>query len=273
MSRVRSNRVCFTINNYTQTILDNFEAFAEQFKEGSTYENGYFIVGIEEAPNTGTPHLQGYIRIPGDPKKCGIKFWKSTLPGGEQAHFENARGNEDSNKAYCSKDGIYLEAGQFGAETNKWKEIYETAKQNLEEAVALDYEFGLRNYNQLKSIHDGHQMTMTATLEELRDWQKIAISKLLNQGNREILFVVDTEGGKGKSALAKHMITTLNCWACQGKSTFRPSFILRGISPEPPYFKFITTSPAVGDPCTHPCGSASVSSQSDGRQLANFIII
>jgi hypothetical protein len=213
MVRVRSNRVCFTINNYDETTcLEEWSRYIERKGE----EIAYLVIG-EEIGASGTPHLQGFLHLKKDPKSCGINFWKSEIPSGATAHFEPAKGTDEQNMEYCRKDGPYLEAGAPADAVCRWKHIFETAKVDLDAALNMDGEIAIKHYNQLKAINDDYNKPkMVATLPELREWQEVAINKLRNQSERQILFVVDEEGGKGKSVLAKHLMTEEDAWACQG---------------------------------------------------------
>lgn len=213
MSRVRSNRICFTLNNYT----------IEDVERILNYENDerivYMVVG-QEIGESGTPHLQGFIHIKEEPKKCGIKFWKSFFSFSQNAHFENARGSDEDSKAYCTKDGPFWEFGEPGkVGVSRFQEIFEEAKHDLEKAIAMDYEFGIRNINQLRTINTmfgGSKPTFG--FETLRDWQTKAVELLKRQNDRQILFVVDEEGGKGKSTLAKYLMANHNsCYLNGGK--------------------------------------------------------
>lgn len=212
MARLRTNRVCFTLNNYEIDDITKFLNYEPDYIK-------YLVIGQEQGEN-GTPHLQGFVHLDKDPKKCGIKFWKNELPGGHRAHFEAARGTDEQNRQYCTKDGPWIEIGTPQQETNKYKLIIETAKRSIADAMAIDEEIAFKHYHQIKAINqDFNTPTMDNTLTELRPWQVTAIEKLKNQTDRQILFIVDEKGGKGKSALAKHLISCGNTWACQGKLT------------------------------------------------------
>lgn len=209
--RLRSNRVCFTLNNYTLEDLGEVENL-----ENVKSDIKYFVCGIEIGEK-GTPHLQGFIHIDKDPKSCGIKYWKNYFQFGNRAHFESARGTDEQSKEYCTKDGPYIEIGLPSLPGDKFREIYETAKEDLEKAVALDYEFGMKHYNNLRAIHEAAgNKTFEEMNDELFDWQKNALEALESQNNRNILFVVDYKGNKGKSYLAKWILMNKNAWACQG---------------------------------------------------------
>lgn len=212
MARIRSNRVCFTVNNYE---VDYPEQLHEYVKRNEA--NIQFLVVGEEIGAKGTPHLQGFIHLKNNPKECGVKFWRNELPYGPTTHFAAARGTDEQNEEYCTKDGPYFKFGETAVATDKWKKLIDTAMMNLNDCMEIDSELFLRHYHQLKAIHeDNNHPKMAATLERLREWQEKVIAKLKHQSDREILFVVDEEGGKGKSALAKHLMTTYNAWACQG---------------------------------------------------------
>lgn len=214
MSRVRSNRVCFTVNNYETEIYDELDKFIQQ----EQHKIKFMCIG-EEIGKSGTPHLQGFIHIDEQPRNMGIKAWKEYMPAGfTRAHFSNARGTDEQNEKYCSKDGPFITVGKPTNSKDKFQEIFELAKTDVEAAIAIDYEFGIKNYNALQAINRKHyNPQMQCALPELREWQQRVMEKLKNQPERKILFVVDSEGGKGKSVLCKHLLSTENSWACQGK--------------------------------------------------------
>lgn len=56
-------------------------------------------VFAREVGESGTPHLQGYIRFK---KPCRLSWWKNTLP---RLHVEARRGTEQQAWDYCLKDG------------------------------------------------------------------------------------------------------------------------------------------------------------------------
>jgi len=54
-SRVRHIGIVW--NNYPDNHLELLQEFYDKIK------GNYFIVGYEIAPNTGTPHIQGYVQL------------------------------------------------------------------------------------------------------------------------------------------------------------------------------------------------------------------
>lgn len=94
------NRWCFTINNFT--LEPAFHASMD-----------YLVYGIERG-ESGTPHLQGYVRF-----KCrkALATVKSLLDS--RAHLEKAKGDEKSNREYCTKDGNFKEFGTYDEKAGK----------------------------------------------------------------------------------------------------------------------------------------------------------
>ena len=86
---MQSTAFCFTINNYTPHI----EALLQS-------RDGYVVYGYEEAPTTGTKHLQGYMETP-------MRVRVSALGKLYRGHFEVAKGSCYQNFQYCTKSGKY----------------------------------------------------------------------------------------------------------------------------------------------------------------------
>lgn len=89
MARFRS--VCFTINNYSDDELNNLKNNKENFK--------YLVFQQEIGENGGTRHIQGYATS-SNPR--GLASWKSIISA--RAHIEQARGDAESNRRYCTKE-------------------------------------------------------------------------------------------------------------------------------------------------------------------------
>lgn len=222
MSRIRSNRICFTLNNYEESDLDLFLQLKEQDDNGKAKVCGfdvvYCVVG-EEIGEQGTRHLQGFIHLQMDNAKGGIRFWKNAFKFSQAAHYENARGDDAQNQKYCTKEGIFIEMGTPSDSRSTKQRIFEMAKIDLEEAVKIDYDIGIRCYFQLKAINADFKpkKELTHCITELRPWQTEAMERLRNQATRQILFVIDPEGGKGKSELAKYILKNHVAFFSQGK--------------------------------------------------------
>lgn len=219
MSRVRSNRVCFTWNNYDEDELDDLEAKLKSLEQLGQLQ--YSILG-REIGESGTPHIQGYVHLRKEyhpSQTCGLQFWKNLLPGGKRMHFENARGKDSHQYIYCTKEGPFIEFGTI-KDTEKGQDFagaIEAAKQDMDICEKEYPELYLKYHFQLEKIHQKAQnQKPESNITELRSWQHQVIDLLKKQNDRQILFVVDEEGGKGKSTLCKHLLQNENTWACQG---------------------------------------------------------
>jgi len=104
-------RWVFTVNNYTDEDVNTLKkVFTDELCV-------YAIVGKEKGEKNDTPHLQGFVHFR---RKMRLGILKKTVS--LTAHFEYARGSDEENQKYCSKDGnIVLEIGQPAAKigTNK----------------------------------------------------------------------------------------------------------------------------------------------------------
>ncbi|AGI95802.1 replication-associated protein [Starling circovirus] len=86
-----AKRWCFTLNNPTEEEIAAVKAWQHS-------EYHYAIVGKEKGEQ-GTPHLQGFIHLK---KKVRLTSLKKVL---QRAHWEKARGSDEDNEKYCSKEG------------------------------------------------------------------------------------------------------------------------------------------------------------------------
>lgn len=113
----------FTLNNYTeeevQSLLQPNEAVA------------YICFGKETAPDTGTPHLQGYIYLH-NPR--GLKGVKKII--GSRAHLEPAQGTPEQNVKYCSKGGDFYSLGDIPKQ-GKRTDISHVRDMVLKEGVSM----------------------------------------------------------------------------------------------------------------------------------------
>lgn len=216
---VRSNRVCFTLNFKGATTWDAKCCEEVQASLSAFHQAGklrFAIVGKEVAPNTGTPHLQGYIgllptALPASQGTVGA--WKTLFPFLARAHLETAHGTDSQNKEYCSKTGEIL--CELGAPQVK-RTLAEFSTLPLLEQLSEDPEMALKSRFQLDSI--SKKLKLSTLMEKvearhralfvappLRSWQQALLSRLSTQDARQIFFVVDAAGGIGKSHLARYM--------------------------------------------------------------------
>lgn len=148
------------------------------------------------------------------------------MPGLARAHFETAKGSDDDQERYCSKDGRFATWGKKGAnQKTDYEEVFDLVKEDLWRAVETYPRMAIKHYGSLRGISDLHCLQSSRNDQQqrfercdLRPWQREALDLLVGQGDRQILFCVDGRGNSGKSWLAKYILFTMDAWGCQGGS-------------------------------------------------------
>lgn len=114
---------CFTVFNPTPAVVERVQ--------GLQFQAVRLVVGREKCPETGTPHLQGYIRFEKSHRFAAVK---KLLPDG--AHIEPRKGRESQASAYCRKDGdvlvdhgVDLDRGKDGAKRTRDEELSEVIEE------------------------------------------------------------------------------------------------------------------------------------------------
>lgn len=96
---MESHNWCYTANNYSLTLLGQLYGLYEN--EYCTYH----VMGFELAPETGTPHIQGYFNTKSSKT---FKVLHNKFPS---IHLEMMRGTPQEASIYCKKGGDYIEQG------------------------------------------------------------------------------------------------------------------------------------------------------------------
>jgi len=199
---------CITINNYNDTTITKVKTLV-QIKYG--------IFGEEVAPTTGTKHLQGYVSWTSKTRATTVaNAFKKLL--GVRPHVVAARGTPIQNKTYCSKEGKVTEWGTMpeasGARTDI-AAMYEAVAQGTDEydiATAMPethakYYKAADRYRKLCSTKKGlASLKEEMALSQPIRWQMEVLDLLKYQGTRQVLWVVDLDGNKGKTWLAKWLM-------------------------------------------------------------------
>lgn len=94
---------CFTLNNYTKKDEDDLQNVITGFAR-------YIVYGREVAPDTGTPHLQGYVYFHNQRQRKAVA---RLLP---RARLDVANGTATQNRKYCTKEEDFFEHGDMPIE-------------------------------------------------------------------------------------------------------------------------------------------------------------
>jgi len=98
----KSARWCFTVNNPGEWRPTYADATMS-----------YLVWEIEHGAN-GTEHVQGYVRFK---TRKMLETAKALIS--DRAHMEVAKGNEQQNRDYCTKEGVFTEMGTFDSDAGK----------------------------------------------------------------------------------------------------------------------------------------------------------
>lgn len=211
MDNMRGHNWCFTYNNWTGEDVKKIECL---HAEGHAR---YVVFGYERAPTTGTPHLQGYVSFN---KQLRIAQVKELI--GARAHCELARGTPEQNRAYCTKDdGPFWESGELPAAQGSPKSKIEQFVEWVEKFCMengrgpREHEYGIefpqlfvQYRNNLAALVEMHSPTPDIQDGVLKDWQIDLLTKLmLDADDRTIVFMVDPQGGAGKTWFQRYMIS------------------------------------------------------------------
>lgn len=201
----------FTLNNYTQD---------EQAHLRSLYMPGgpiYLVFGRETA-STGTPHLQGFVSF-GTRKRLGQV--KAAIS--DRIYAAPARGTPTQAAEYCKKEGDFEEFGtpppNKGHRSDidhfkSWVMEYhaDTGDRPSECEVAIEHSaLWLRYPERLMSLLDMLLPPPILVDGALNPWQD-ELWREIDAGafdDRKIKFIVDREGGKGKSWFCRYVISKM----------------------------------------------------------------
>ena len=192
------------------------------------------VIGYEQAA---TRHLQGYVEFDRSMRLSNVR---KVLP---QAHWEGAKGDSLSNYNYCIKEGRFDAIGSFDAEKSGC-----TATQNkvltppliirglLCKKTSLQVKLS-KAYADKSQYYDRMSQTISALKERhenfhewkgkfLYRWQHQVLQLVLEQNDREILWICDREGNKGKTFLAHYLFHLYNYQLFDGILSTRDTGIL-----------------------------------------------
>ena len=204
------SRWVFTLNNYP--VGYDFKSHLSK----ADFRVRRAVFGYEVGA-AGTRHLQGYVEFERSQRLCNVR---RIFP---LAHWEPATGDSVSNFLYCSKDGEYETVGCFEAEQQGY---CLTAPKALSVPLVLRGLLCPRTSTQVKvsKMYADKQLyfdKMTDILSNLRQrhdsfsswkekflytWQYNILKDVLRQDDRQILWVCDPVGNRGKTFLAQYLL-------------------------------------------------------------------
>lgn len=212
---MQGKRWTVTINNYTDDDVQQIKSFC-------TERNCQYAIFGKEIGEKGTLHLQGFVHLH---KRLRLNTIKQKMC--KTGHYELARGSDEQNKEYCSKDGdLLLEVGTPAPKSGT-NQSFVTASEITEKVVAGDSIGKLITENeQYKAAYFKHSRAIHDTIDEMKQhchatdryddmlnlnlifypWQVELYYMLTNEQPRErlIYWYVDYKGSAGKSTFVDY---------------------------------------------------------------------
>lgn len=216
--RHRAKRWCFTWNNYTQ---EDEQQLHDRCNGQHADWFSYIIYGREQAPNTGTKHLQGYVifTTPASLNQAKERLTGSSTHG---IHLEVARGSPEQNREYCSKGGDFTDFGILPAVTQgrrsdlerffEWTDefIADNGRAPTTPEVARIFPAMVVKHSRLMDVVRLRTSRRLFAVEpEPKQWQQRLSNALEGPADdRKIIFVIDPAGALGKSWFCRWFIDT-----------------------------------------------------------------
>jgi len=214
----RSRNFCITYNNYEENTLDIFK----------TLECVKYAIFGKEMGESGTPHLQGYVQLK---NAKTVKAFQSILKKNNlRCAVFVAKGNWQQNVKYCSKDDNVVEFGipkkqgnrvdleAYYADIKDGKDDY-YLQENHTKTYARYHKAAQKMRQNIRQHESVEILKKEFETVNYRPWQEEILKCLENQGNRKVDWVVDTQGNKGKTWLAKYLMCEKNAFYVQGGKT------------------------------------------------------
>lgn len=133
-------RWCFTINNPTAGEEEDLATIIQKLQQQTLVPSNdnpvtYLIFEKEHTDGIGTPHIQGFFRLY---QQKQLRWIRRHISGFARAHLEVARGSDEQNRTYCSKEGKAIEAGSYRQPTQKKPNVWDEIKTMIESGATVE---------------------------------------------------------------------------------------------------------------------------------------
>lgn len=217
MPSKRVRAISFTLNNYTDADAKVFESQLANYTYG--------VVG-KEVGDSGTKHLQGYVKLA---KQTAAKKAFNQLAElfDSRPHMEASGASAAKNRVYCTKDGDFIEFGELPkpgkrADLDAYRDAivegkgFETCAMEHTSASARYYKWGEKLRSTIRTRVATEELKAILSAADLRPWQQDCLDKLRAQDDRTVLWIWEPEGGCGKTFMAKWLYVMESAFYCEG---------------------------------------------------------
>jgi len=236
-----TQRKCrWTINNYDEEIVN--------YLKNLPNINEKIIVlafGKEVAPTTGTPHLQGYIRVKDPLRYTGfqsllvnnkeITVWTLPADASEKSNILYTQKGSQSHEEWIDKHetgpnfGVNADCFLYNKNENKVYNKYESCMEDIlngsdlmeitkkyPELIFKHRKNIMDTINMIKNENNKNKLLEMNEAIVLRNWQQeiydycLDLPSLTDVKARQITWIYDKVGRNGKTVLANKMVLNLN---------------------------------------------------------------
>lgn len=216
------------LRNCCFTLFDFGDDWKLTMKDISDVDKCKYICGqLEEGKETGRAHIQGYIELS---EGTSLRTLKKKVFKNDSVHIEKRRGTQDEAIKYCMKDDSriddFVEYGVRGKQ-GKRSDI-EKVMGMIEDGIDMNeissecpsewvkYYKAFEKKARMLKVNDEKKKNAEKYIDaELNNWQTQAVSLLLDQNNRKILFIVDFDGNVGKTWLSYWLECNLDAFVTE----------------------------------------------------------
>lgn len=195
----------FTLNNYTEEDIQAIKAWSTEVSR---------IRVAKEVGERGTPHLQGKVVFKHAKRLSALKKLHNKISW----HAKQSAGEDDFLYVMKADSECIIDVNNAKqGERNDLKAAYaRIAAGESAFEVALDTGKPLRMLQDME-IEVKRRKVVPSKIVELRPWQQVIWDKLQQEPHdREIIWVVDEQGGQGKTAFAQYIHAHLKAFYTNG---------------------------------------------------------
>lgn len=177
----------------------------------STMDSKSIVVG-KEVGESGTAHLQGFIKFKEMKRLSAVK---KLLP---RAHWEAAKGSDQQNLDYCSKEQVFIKRGVFASGSKGGGasglalalQIGDKPFEDMSEEERCAYLRHEKYVVRSKILLDNAEAKKTSRLKfvnvVLKDWQEELVKYVQGDvSDRKVRWYVDPVGNMGKSFVSEYL--------------------------------------------------------------------
>jgi len=220
----RSEHWAFTLNNYTdEDLITLTDASSTGIPITARNKVIYLVFGFEEAPTTGTKHIQGYLQLEKAGEMRDLQAW-----AGPNYHWSACRGSDEDNFRYCTKEGDFLQWGNrksIAAKAGQGKRTdldevkkliddgksFDDIAEQCFEACAKYFKFIQDRVTHRGQLQHLSQLKDQLSASTLRPWQEEVWQILSGVPDpRKIHWRWDPDGNMGKSWMATYVSVLRN---------------------------------------------------------------